>query len=340
VVQASESWPNCDVTRAGRGSAAGRLFAKSEMSSVLVVVVEIFREKSFEVPLIQGNDVIEQVTPATPDPALGNTVLPRALDGGLHAFDLHGSNRSWNFQSILSVVIEDEEFGGVLVGECFSQLLHNPGAGGMPSDVAVEDTPAVMTNDEEAVEHAERDARYREEIHCSDGFAVIMKKSEPPLGRFRIFGCSLHPPGNCSLRYVETEHQEFAVDAGSTPSWILHDHPKNQPTNLAGNSHSAARPGDFGEEGPIKAKSRTMPPDHGLRSDDEEGLLPGGAKAAREHPEKSVERTKFRSGVAALQNRELLSERQVLQEEDLTRMKGANEHSKPEPEEAEHRRDL
>jgi hypothetical protein len=48
----------------------------------------------------------------------------------------------------------------------------------------------------------------------------------------------------------------------------------------------------------------------------------------------------FRSGVPALQNRELLAECQVLQEEDLTRMKEANEHSKPEPEEAEHRRDL
>jgi hypothetical protein len=81
------------------------------MGPVFVIVVEIFREKSFEVPLIQGKDVIEQVTPATPDPALGNTVLPRALEGGLHAFDLHGSNRSWNFQSILSVVIEDEVFG-------------------------------------------------------------------------------------------------------------------------------------------------------------------------------------------------------------------------------------
>ena len=318
MVQASESWPNCDVTRAGRGSAAGRLFAESEMSSVLVVVAKIFREQSFEVLLIQRNDVIEQVTPATPDPALGNTVLPRALDGSLHVFDLHGSNRSWNFQSILSVVIEDEEFGGGLVGKCFSQLLHNPGAGGMSSDIAVEDTPAVVANDEEAVEHTERDARYREEIHCSDSFAVIMKKSEPPLGRFRISGCSLHPPGNRSLRYVETEHQKFAVDAGSTPSWILHGHPKNQLTNLAGNSHSATWPGDSGEEGPIKAKSRTMPTDHGLRSDDEEGLLPGRPKAAREHPEESVERTEFRSGVPALQNRELLSERQVLQEEDLT----------------------
>jgi hypothetical protein len=130
------------------------------------------------------------------------------------------------------------------------------------------------------------------------------------------------------------------VDAGSTPGWILHHHPKNQLTNLAGNSHSAAWPGDSGEEGPIKAKSRTMPTDHGLRTDDEEGLLPGRPKAAREHPEESVERTEFRSGVPALQNRELLAERQVLQEEDLSRMKEANEHSKPEPEEAEHRRDL
>ena len=60
----------------------------------------------------------------------------------------------------------------------------------------------------------------------------------------------------------------------------------------------------------------------------------------RGDPEKSVERTESRSGLPALQNRGLLSERQLLHEEDLTRMKEASKPSKPEPEEAEHRLDF
>jgi len=75
--------------------------------------------------LVQSNDVVEQVPSAAADPALSNTVLPRAPDGSLRGDDLHGSNRGWNFPSILCIVIKDEELGGRLIGEGLSQLLGN-----------------------------------------------------------------------------------------------------------------------------------------------------------------------------------------------------------------------
>ena len=89
----------------------------------------------------------------------------------------------------------------------------------MACDVEVQDTPAIMANNEEAVEKTEGDRRNGEEIHGGDGFAMIAEKSQPPPTRFWISGRSLHPAGDASLRYIEAEHQKFAVDAGGHPRW-------------------------------------------------------------------------------------------------------------------------
>lgn len=43
----------------------------------------------------------------------------------------------------------------------------------MIRDVEVQNFPSVMADDEEAVEHAERDTRHRKEIHRGDGLAMI-----------------------------------------------------------------------------------------------------------------------------------------------------------------------
>src|SRR5664279_2788329 len=50
-------------------------------------------------------------------------------------------------------VVEQEKPGRGIVGKSFSQLLHDPGAGGMPRDIEVQDAAAIMTDDEEAVQH-------------------------------------------------------------------------------------------------------------------------------------------------------------------------------------------
>jgi hypothetical protein len=76
--------------------------------------------------------------------------------------DLHGSYGCWNFESVLGITIEDEELGSGLVGKRFSQLLNNPGAGRMLREVEMQDTPAFVADDKEAVEGAEGDRGHRE----------------------------------------------------------------------------------------------------------------------------------------------------------------------------------
>jgi hypothetical protein len=53
----------------------------------------------------------------------------------------------------------------------------------MTGDIEVQDATTVMANEEEAVEHTERERRDREEIHRRDGFAVIAKKRQPAFGQ-------------------------------------------------------------------------------------------------------------------------------------------------------------
>ena len=123
--------------------------------------------------LVQGDDVVQQLTSATANPALSNSVLPRALDGGLKASNPHGSNRRGNFQPVLCVVIEDKEPRSGLIGEGFSQLLYDPTARRMAGNIEVQDAPAIMANNKEAIEKTEGDRRNGEKVHGRDGFAMI-----------------------------------------------------------------------------------------------------------------------------------------------------------------------
>ena len=282
------------------------------MSPVVMVVGDVIREEPLEMALVQRNDLVEQLTPATADPAFRDSILPRALDRGLHATNCHGSNRSRYFQSILCVVIIDQELGRGLVGKGFAKLLHNPTARWMTSDIEVQDAATVMANEKEAVEHTQRERRDREEIHRRDRFAVIAKKRQPAFGGFWAPGCSPHPAGDGRLRYLEAQHEEFAVDARCTPSWILRDHLEDQVTDLFGDSTPAADSfSHSAEHGPIQFEPSLVPPHHGLWEDENKRFFPVGPETARHDPEEFIEWTQPGSRVLAFQDSELLAKGEV-----------------------------
>jgi hypothetical protein len=86
----------------------------------------------------------------------------------------------------------------------------------MVCDIEVQDAAAIVANDKEAVEQAERDRWDREEIHCRNRFSMIAQKCEPALGWFGISGCPAHPTGDGSLGNIKTQHEEFTMDARAT----------------------------------------------------------------------------------------------------------------------------
>ena len=131
----------------------------------------------------------------------------------------------------------------------------------------VQDASAVMSDYEEAVEDAEGEGWHREEVHSSDGFAVVAQKSEPAICPLRISWCPLHPSRDRSFRNVEAEHEKLTMNAGSTPGRVLRDHLKYEISHLLRESLPANSLAHSGDEIPIHAKSGSMPSDYGVGRD-------------------------------------------------------------------------
>ena len=79
------------------------------MCAVLVVVTNIFREPAFQVVFVNCDDVIQEITPATPYPTLCDSILPRTFEPTAERIHPQGSNRCGDFQSILGIMIKDDE---------------------------------------------------------------------------------------------------------------------------------------------------------------------------------------------------------------------------------------
>src|SRR5215470_2226372 len=159
----------------------------------------------------------------------------------------------------------------------------------MLCDIEVQDAPTIVTDDEKAIEHAEGNRRYSEEVHRGNRFPVITEKGKPALGRLRISRHPFHPTRDRSLRDIKTEHEKLAMDAWRSPRWVLNNHPENQFPNFLRRLSSPDGSSDPGDQLPVQTESGPVPTHHGSRRDRNEGLLPSGPKSTNGDPEELVE---------------------------------------------------
>lgn len=176
------------------------------MCPILVVVANVLVHQTFQMPLVQDDHMIEQITAAVTDPALGDTVLPRTSEAGSFGLDAESLQGVDDFFVEVRTSIKDHVARSRVVGERFAQLLDDPGAGGMFRHIKMKGTPPVMSNDEEAVEHAKGKRMQGEEIHRGDGLTMIAQKRGPTLCRLGISMGLSHPTQNGSLRNIEAQH--------------------------------------------------------------------------------------------------------------------------------------
>ena len=173
------------------------------MRAILVVVANILGEQAFQVAFVNCDDVIQEITPATPYPTLCHSILPRTFERGADRTHAQGSNRCRDFQSILGITIKDEEPRSGSKWKCFSQLLDDPRACRMLCDIEVQDATTIVTNDKKTMEHTERDRWHGEEVHRGNRFPVIAEKGKPARGRLRISRCPFHPTRDRSFRDIK-----------------------------------------------------------------------------------------------------------------------------------------
>ena len=191
-----------------------------------------------------------------------------------------------------------------------------------------------MTDDEEAVERAERNRWHREEIHGRNRFPMISKKDQPALGPVRISRRSFHLTGDGSLGKVKTEHAEFPMDPRCSPGGVLNDHAEDQFPNLLRRPFPSHLPPSSGDQPPVHTKTSPVPADDGFGRDDQEGLLPSPPDPPSDYPEELIEEVEARARMSTLQRDELLTQSEILEEETLPPVKEAYQHSEAEPGEA------
>src|SRR5260370_9288910 len=259
------------------------------MRAVLVVVANILSEETFQVAFVNCDDVIQEITAATPYPTLCDSILPRTLERGADRTHAQGSNRCRDCQSILGIMIKDDEPRSGSKWKCFSQLLDDPQACRMLGDIEVQDAPTIVTDDEKAIERAEGDRRNSEEVHRGNRFPVITEKGKPALGWLRLSRCPFHPTRDRSLIDVKTEHKKLAMNAWRSPRSVLNGHSEDQFPNFLRFLSSPDEPPDFRDQLPLQTESAPVPTHHGFRRDRNEGLLPSGPESADGAPEELVE---------------------------------------------------
>src|SRR6516164_5186093 len=78
----------------------------------------------------------------------------------------------------LAVAVEDQILGCTLLREGLSQLLHDPGTGGMFGDVEVQDVATAVRDHEEAVQYPKGRGGHGEKVHGGDSLTMVLEKGE------------------------------------------------------------------------------------------------------------------------------------------------------------------
>jgi hypothetical protein len=199
----------------------------------------------------------------------------------------------------------------------------------MLRDVEMQDKPAIVADDKETVEDAERDRGHGEEVHRRNRFPVILKKCAPTLGWPGISGRALHPARDGSLGDVKAQHEELAVNARSTPGWVLRHHAEDQLPNFPRQSFPTDLFSHLRDHAPVHAKSSTVPANDCLRGNDNQRLLPRRPTVASEHSEQFVDNAESRLRMLALQDSQLLPKRKILNEQPSAGTKAAGKQAEP-----------
>jgi hypothetical protein len=153
------------------------------MCPVLVVVPHVFGHQPLQMPLVQYDHVIQQISPATSYPAFSGSVLPGTTKRRSHWPHSGISHERHHVIAKLGVAVEQQEPLGRGVRPRFPHLLHDPKCAGVSGDVATENLAPLVPDDEKTVQHTKGERRDGEEVHGSDGVAVIPQECQPTLGR-------------------------------------------------------------------------------------------------------------------------------------------------------------
>ncbi|PYU70328.1 MAG: hypothetical protein DMG52_25705, partial [Acidobacteria bacterium] len=123
------------------------------------------------------------------------------------------------------------------------------------------------------------------------------------------------PSRDTPFREIETQLEQFAVNARRSPGWILSNHTEDQGANLFADTLPSSYLADSGDPRPIQPKSRSMPVYDGSRCDQDERLPPPGPAHSQRNPEQFVQGSQSTARSLRVQSQQLPTESQVFEDE-------------------------
>jgi hypothetical protein len=240
-----------------------------------------------KVRFMQRNDLIEDLSAATSDPAFRDSVLPRCPDTRPLGFQACRLQKRNHVSIEFRIAVQDHVSVRGSFGKRFAQLLHDPVPSRMAGHVEVQDLATSALDYEKAVEQLEGNSRHREKVESNDDLAVILEEGQPQLARVAT---ALTPPKTASdgsFRDDEAELLKFTVDFGDFPTRILRRQAPDQRPDLLRDSWPAAT--GPGTPAPVQPKTGPVPADDGVGLDDDEDVGPAGPAAAEGRPEEPVQ---------------------------------------------------
>src|SRR5215510_9056971 len=200
------------------------------------------------------------------DHALDVSALPRRARGAKNFFDIHEFDLLAELLSVDPITISQQIFRCGVEGKSFEHLLRAPFSRGMSRDVEVDNASSIMRENDKHEKNFEPYSMDGEEVDRSQLRYVIVKERSPRLRRWlRMAG---HVFGNRSLRDLNPEFEQFAVDPRRTPKRVLTAHCSNQIASFLWNLGTSGSPMTYFPS-PIPPESLTMPVDDCFRLDDD-----------------------------------------------------------------------
>ena len=253
-----------------------------------MIVADVLGHQPFEMPLVEHDHMIEQVSPAIADEAFCDSVLPgtaKASSLGFYPEALDGAD---DLFAEVRCPVEDQIARRRAIRKSLAKLLADPCATRMYGDAAMEDVPPVVGDHKEAIKDIKGQRWHGEEVHRRNRFSMIAEKRCPSFCRLRTSGRLPHPALHRSLRDVVAEHLQFAMDARRSPSSVLGHHAEDQLAQFPAHTSSARTLPMPREPRPIQLEPCPVPPDNRLRLDEDQCPLPLRPEPTQENPKESV----------------------------------------------------
>src|SRR5215471_3756075 len=302
------------------GARLGCVLLQAQVCATPMIIVRESSEVARQAGFTEYDHVIQALPPNRADHPLDVGSLPRRPGCREHLFDAHRLHLLHEVRPEDPIAIAQQIARRGLPRKGLPQLLSSPFCSRMSGDAKMQNAPTVMGQHQEDIQDLEPDRRHRKEVDGNQGLQVIVEEGPPGLGR--RLAAAHQVLAHTGLADVDAELEQLAVNPRRSPEWVLTTHGANQLAYLLGDAGSP-RLTVSDLPGPEQAKAFPVPANDGRGLDDKDAGLPIVPDGAQPGPQQAIRRCQFRSFYGALQNAELMAEREDLELKRRTAAEGS-----------------